>query len=247
MAPQTSERVPASRVAGVDGCKAGWVCITRDLRSGALSARVFENAAQLADQTPLPDFIGWDIPIGLCHDGTRRECDRAARRVLGSPRCTSVFNAPIRPALAARSPEEASRITADLCDGLRVSLQTFWIMAKVREVDELLAARPALQGRIREVHPEVCFWAWNHGYTMRSKKKSAAGKQQRSALAAAHFGATAIEQVRAQVGRTAAQLDDVLDAFAALWSAERIAKGIARTLPDDPPRDARGLRMEIVY
>ena len=60
MATQTSERVPAARVAGVDGCKSRWLCITRDLRSGAIGARLFDSAAELADQEPLPDVIGWD-------------------------------------------------------------------------------------------------------------------------------------------------------------------------------------------
>jgi predicted RNase H-like nuclease len=40
--------------------------------------------------------------------------------------------------------------------------------------------------------------------------------------------------------------DDILDAMAACWTAERIVSGEALCLPDDPPRDARGLRMEIL-
>jgi predicted RNase H-like nuclease len=40
--------------------------------------------------------------------------------------------------------------------------------------------------------------------------------------------------------------DDVLDALAACWSAERIHLGTAETLPiGSAPVDARGLRMEI--
>lgn len=37
--------------------------------------------------------------------------------------------------------------------------------------------------------------------------------------------------------------DDILDAFAALWTAERIFRGHARTLPDAVLRDSLGLRM----
>jgi predicted RNase H-like nuclease len=40
--------------------------------------------------------------------------------------------------------------------------------------------------------------------------------------------------------------DDLLDAFAACWSAERVLAGRARTLPAMPPMDEHGLRMEIV-
>ena len=39
--------------------------------------------------------------------------------------------------------------------------------------------------------------------------------------------------------------DDLLDACACAWSASRIAEGRAFAFPQNPPRDARGLRMEI--
>jgi predicted RNase H-like nuclease len=41
-------------------------------------------------------------------------------------------------------------------------------------------------------------------------------------------------------------LDDALDALACAWTAQRWAAGIARTLPDEPPRDNRGLSVRIV-
>jgi predicted RNase H-like nuclease len=41
--------------------------------------------------------------------------------------------------------------------------------------------------------------------------------------------------------------DDFLDACAALWTAERIYRGIAKRLPDESERDARGLDMAIWY
>ena len=247
MAAQTSERPPASRVAGVDGCKSRWLCIARDLRSGGIEAQLFESAAQLADQDPLPDVIGWDIPIGLVDDGTGRGCDRAARSVLRAPRASSVFAAPIRAALAAASRAQASEITARLCEGRRVAAQAFGIFAKVRELDALLEARPALRGRIREVHPEICFWAWNSGVPMRHYKKTEAGESERRDLVVRHFGEGVLEAVRKQLAPKRAPTDDILDAFAALWTAERIALGVARTLPEEPLLDARGLRMEIVY
>jgi predicted RNase H-like nuclease len=247
MAAQTSEQVPASRVAGVDGCKSRWLCIGRDLHTGGIEARLYESAAQLADQDPLPDVIGWDIPIGLAEDGSGRGCDSAARAVLRAPRASSVFTAPIRAALAARSQQEASQITAQRCDGRRVAAQAFGIYAKVREVDALLAARPSLRGRIREVHPEVCFWAWNGGVAIRASKKTVAGQRERLALVEAHFGAGSFTRVQRRLAPLRAPADDILDAFAALWTAERIASGVARTLPEQPRRDALGLRMEMVY
>ena len=40
--------------------------------------------------------------------------------------------------------------------------------------------------------------------------------------------------------------DDILDALVALWTAERIARGSAISIPAQPPLDAYGLRMEMV-
>ena len=40
--------------------------------------------------------------------------------------------------------------------------------------------------------------------------------------------------------------DDILDAFAALWTAERIKNGTSQTIPAEPPTDSYGLRMEMV-
>ena len=98
------------------------------------------------------------------------------------------------------------------------------------------------------MHPEVCFWAWNGGTPMRDSKKSEAGARERSRLVAPSLRRRRRStRVRAQLAPRRAPLDDILDAFAALWTAERIARGVACTLPEDPPRDARGLRMEIVY
>ena len=44
----------------------------------------------------------------------------------------------------------------------------------------------------------------------------------------------------------ACKADDIVDAFVALWTAERIACGTAISIPAKPPLDGYGLRMEMV-
>ena len=243
MAADSSER--SRRVAGVDGAGPGWLCIARDLGGGELCAQLFATARALAEQSPPPLVIAWDVPIGL---GERepRACDALARASLGPPRASSVFPAPLRPVLAARPHAEASRLRRAI-DGRGVSIQAFGIYPKVAEVDALLRATPALRARVYEVHPEVSFQAWNRGVAIRASKKTREGRAARLALVAAHFGANAFALVRAQWTKQTVADDDILDAFAALWTAERIAVGRARRLPADPPRDGLGLPMQIVY
>jgi predicted RNase H-like nuclease len=231
-------------VAGADGCKRGWFRAARETQTGELRFDTFAHASELLRAAPSPRVLGLDIPIGLPASG-RRACDEAARAVLGARRA-SVFDAPIRPALAAASREEASRITARCDGGRKVSAQAFGIYRKVHEVDLLLVTSGEARARIREVHPEVCFWAWNGEQAMRASKRTPAGLRQRKALAEKWLGAGTLTRARKCAGAGVAD-DDILDAIAALWTATRIAEGRARTLPERPPVDATGLRMEIVY
>jgi predicted RNase H-like nuclease len=62
-----------------------------------------------------------------------------------------------------------------------------------------------------------------------------------------HFGPAAYDAVRDRFPAKDVAHDDILDAFATLWSAERILRGESRSLPESPPTDEFGLRMEIVY
>jgi len=233
------------RAASADGCRAGWIGLSRipgETVSAWLCASADELVSQLEALEPQPDVLLIDMPIGLPQQGGR-SCDQAARERLGARR-SSIFPAPIRPVLAAGSWEEACAIREQL-EGKRMSKQSWNITAKVREVDALLQARPELRGWLREVHPELSF-STLAGAPLPHPKKTPSGKQLRQALIAATFGAGAYEAVRAQFRRTAVANDDILDAFAALWSAERLLNGLAAVLPTTPEHDATGLSMEIV-
>ena len=174
-----------TRLAGVDGCRGGWLCILKDTETGAVTAEVFGSARELFSQEPAPAVLTIDIPIGLPEEGSRR-CDAAAREVLG-PRSRSVFPAPIRPALAAVGRTEASRITREV-DGRGVSPYAWGIYPKVREVDAALREDAGLQAWVREVHPEVCFWALNSQEPMAHGKKKPEGRRERQELVEAQFG-----------------------------------------------------------
>src|SRR4029079_5896028 len=99
---------------------------------------------------------------------------------------------------------------------------------------------------VHEVHPEVSFCEMNAGQPLIHSKKTADGQRQRvSALKHAGFPKafmTPLDSLRS--GR-----DDFLDACAALWTAERIYRGIAKRLPsaEKPEHDERGLDMAIWF
>ncbi|MGO9021705.1 MAG: DUF429 domain-containing protein [Syntrophobacteraceae bacterium] len=229
-------------ICGVDGCRAGWIAVFKDLDAGNVFWNVFSTFAQLASKTPAPQIIAVDIPIGLPDRGPR-DCDLEARKKLGRRGC-SVFPAPIRDVLSATSYNEGCQIRFD-AEKKKVSRQAWGIVPKVREVDTLLRENPEFRSRIREVHPEVSFFYMNRHSPLPDSKKSAAGHAQRLNLLLSNFGTFVNSALQARKQPGCAK-DDILDAFAALWTAERIVRGTASRIPNLPRVDSFGLSMEIV-
>ena len=82
---------------------------------------------------------------------------------------------------------------------------------------------------------------------MKWAKRAPEGLAERVALAEAWLGAGILERARGGYLKKVLADDDIVDAIAALWTAQRIAAGVAKALPDSPPRDETGLPMQIVY
>jgi predicted RNase H-like nuclease len=228
-------------VAGADGCRAGWVVAERRVRSEEVVIRVVSCIAALLEGDARPAVLGIDVPIGLLDAAAPggRACDREARRLLGEPRARSVFSPPVRRTLTAKSYEDALRRNGSI----GISRQCYGILPKIREVDERMTR--SLQKRVVEVHPELVFYELNRRRALAESKKSPAGLQKRIRLLERAWGfrlSPIIEAHRsAQVAR-----DDIVDAMAVCWTAERVLEGKECRIPDRPPLDSRGLRMEIV-
>ena len=230
-------------IAGADGCRAGWV-VVQDSQSGlSLEWRVVPSLKALFSAPNAPGLLALDIPIGIPESGSR-VCDVQARRLLGSPRGRSVFPAPIRPMLTASTHTEASAIGRAV-EGRGLTIQAWGIVPKIQEVDEFVRTDPGIGDRVREVHPEVCFYFMGGRRPMAVGKKEAAGREERAALLRVHFG-EAVDRGLADVSRLGCAADDLLDAFAGLWTARRIQAGTAVCIPDSVERDSHGLRMEMV-
>lgn len=232
------------RIAGVDGCPGGWLCVVADGDKSVVNVVILSHIRELLKLRPRPDLVLIDMPIGLPDRGPR-ECDRQARRYLQRPRSSSVFSAPIRPMLQARSYPEACAMGARV-DGRKLTKQVWFLLPKIRELDWLVGSKATRPGWIREFHPEVSFWAWNGQKAMTHGKRSAVGRREREALVRSEF-AGGYAAARLQRAKGKYRLDDLLDAFAGLWTAGRVVSGRELVLPvGSPEYDSRGLRMEIV-
>jgi len=230
---------------GLDGCKQGWfyVCLERQtLEFGVVSA-----AADIVECGNPIDAICIDIPIGLHDSGSApRGCDVAARKVLGRGRASSVFNAPLRPALYAPDYPAANALNRKL-SGKGLSKQSYNIGSKIREVDELLLGEPKARDLIRETHPEVCFWALNGGQAVLASKKTDEGFETRMQLLEPHLrqSRSCVEDAMRAYPRKVVARDDIVDALVVALTASKINN--INTLPSKPEVDSKGLTMEIAY
>ena len=256
----THGRLPDRTVAGVDGCKAGWIAAIRPPGAApqvAAFARFEDLLAALSDDA----VIAVDMPIGLpAHVGPGgRGPERLVRAKLGA-RQSSVFSIPSRAAVFAET-EPFTTVEAWYAAHRRagivaratseppraISIQAFGIFGKIRELDEVLRSRPGLRERVIESHPEAAFWRLNGERAMQKPKKirgrvNPDGMTERKALLAARGIDRGFLDAAPPRGAGA---DDYLDAIAMMLVAERHALGQAAPLPDPPGRDPHGLPIAI--
>jgi predicted RNase H-like nuclease len=231
-------------LAGIDGCRLGWICIFEELPTRHLASKIFPTVDDLAKHIAQLDVVAIDVPIGLTDSGPRG-CDAAARKMLGPKRASSVFPAPIRAALGAATYDDACTRSFD-AQGKKLSKQAWAIYPKIRELDTLLRVQPELCGKVYEVHPEVSFCAWNAMEPIVEPKKSREGAAIRRQLIARHFGEAAFDTIRTRYKRKDVADDDIMDAVAALWTAERIASATHDSLPNQETKDSLGLPMRMI-
>jgi predicted RNase H-like nuclease len=222
-------------VAGVDGCRRGWVVVMLDEDgfSRAFTRASFGDVLTAVDGCSV---VGIDMPMGLVDEGAR-ECEQLARLALGA-RAGTIFAMPPRHVLEAVTHEEAlARCRALGVPG--VSAQGFALRGKVLEIE----SHAARAGVCRlEVHPELSFTTMA-GRAVLPRKRTWDGLWQRDDL----LRAQGIELPRSLPETTGAAPDDVLDAAAVAWTAQRYARGDAVSLPDPPQTGPRGEQIAIWY
>jgi predicted RNase H-like nuclease len=231
-------------LAGIDGCRAGWMVAFVRPSNGEVRLRVVPQFAAIATAPEAPAVIAVDMPIGLpAYIGPQgRGPERAVRALLGA-RQSSVFPVPSREAVYAATYLDACRVSLSTSDPPRsVQKQLFLIGPRIREIDVLLRTDAALAARVFEVHPELAFWRLNGERPLPLPKKVKPGLAlRRDLLIAAGYPPAILDAPPPQgAGR-----DDVLDALACAAIARRIHAGVARSFPETPERDEHGLPMAI--
>ncbi|MCA9791614.1 MAG: DUF429 domain-containing protein [Candidatus Eremiobacteraeota bacterium] len=213
------------RVAGVDGCRGGW------LVAGSGRVPELHLCATFAEVLELDyQWLAVDMPIGLPELGRPRRADGEARALLG-PRRASVFPAPPRPLLQAEHYDQVR--------GHGMSLQTFYLLPRIRELDAVM--NPDRQAFVKETHPELVFSRLAGGPLEFAKKKPAGLALRRQLLGMDE------EPWLERFGRRLVARDDILDSLVLLRAAQAQAEGDCRVVPAICELDSKGLKMEICY
>lgn len=244
-------------VAGVDGCAGKWLVATGGAGRPAHEARLAlaDDFADVLRRTADCAAVCLDMPIGLPEGEDFRTCDRLAQLRLArlgarvaNPH-SRVFAIPPRRVVEAKTPYPASRDMAVSLTGKGFSRQAFGVFPAILDVDR--AMTPELQRRVVETHPELCF-ARLAGRTLHSKKTALGALERADAL---NLDTASFAALLSGGEIKPAHAEDALDALACLDAAAHVARTAdmdapnARRLPGDrtPPRDAKGLRMEMWF
>ncbi len=220
-------------VLGVDAAGKVWVGV--ELADGRFArALTFKRLRDVA--LAAYEAVAIDIPLGLLDSGVR-EADELCRKRVGIRR-GSVFMTLPRRVLMEDSHEAATALHKHLT-GKGCSRQSYGLRTRIFEADELNDGSLPLF----EVHPELSFTMMAGGIPPAFSKNSWHGQHERIRR---------LESVGIVVPSDAGaagvvEADDILDAAAAAWSAQRIAAGVGRSLPDPPQPNDHGQRMAIWF
>jgi predicted RNase H-like nuclease len=241
-------------IAGVDGCKGGWlVALASGWPCPAPPRLVLcEDFRTVLDVTAGCAAVAVDMPIGFSDDTNERVCDKEARKHLtGKHSPTSrVFRMPPRGALCASSWKEFQKLQFAI-SGKRASKQVWAITPTLCELDHLI--NPRLQSYVVESHPELAFTRLTGNTLLPKHYGSGLGQRIAAFAVACPLALHALGKLP-----EGPKLDDALDALVLLSVAAHVAEvdvdaspELARRVPkvpfEDIPRDARGLRMGIWF
>lgn len=229
---------------GLDGCRGGWFAAW--IEAGSIEVARYDDIGAVWERHHDAATIYVDVPIGLPTDGSRA-CDETARSLLGL-RGRSVFPTPPRAVVDAYRDgvgyDRANEIARERT-GNGLQRQTWNIVPKIAEVDELLRDRPDASDRIVESHPELSFAALNDWFPIALSKRSDRGRRARLYVLENHLEAPtgAYDRAVERTLRKHVARDDIVDALALLS-----ATGHDRaTVPGEPPTDREGLPMRIAH
>ena len=120
----------------------------------------------------------------------------------------------------------------------------------IAELNELMLGNYTARAKTREAHRELCFWCLNGGRPMEHAKTRPEGIAERLGVLAEYLPwIRALCAGVSSESRRPIPVAVVVDSLAAALTAVASHPSLSslQSLPTEPQRDARGLRMEMIY
>jgi predicted RNase H-like nuclease len=234
---------------GIDGCRAGWVAAS--INNNKIHISIYKNIIKLWENFKKADLIFIDIPIGLV-DGHAKEkvrnCDSGARKLLGLKRGSSIFQTPSRETVRSFNYKDACKINKSIT-GRKISIQTWNIRKKIKEVDDFLSEIKKATIIIKESHPEICFYALSSNPMVFSKKNINGVFERKNILKKFIPDLDFIlDRTFAKYNQNQANINDFLDCLALAISAKLAFKsGNISKIPITEQIDSKSFIMQISY
>lgn len=232
-------------LAGVDGCKKGWLMIKH--QQDKYSYAVYENIFDLSNDNPDLERVFIDIPIGLSSKGFMRTIDSSIRKELPG-RSSTIFNPPCREALQVDNYEQAKEENKQI-EGKGISKQAFFISKKIKEVDDfLLQNKRSIE--FFESHPELCFKYLNPAKkVLLTRKSTPEGIEERMTILKQYDNTlpNLYEEILAKTKRSNVKKDDILDAICLCLANKLSGKHNYTLLKDENSTDLSGIEIKIAF
>ena len=228
------------KIAGIDGSKGGWVCVSG--YENNYKELKFEKLKKFSDiKSKNFSLVLVDIPVGLDIDLKKggRIVDNLARKELLTNK-SSIFNAPTRLVLDAKNYEEANKINKS--KGMGLSKQSWNLVKKIKEVDEYI--RNSNVTIIFESHPEIIFQIMKRDKITTKKKNDEGIIERRNLLEKNGFNKVFLEK-NLSARDSFYKKDDFIDACSLFWSANRAIAKTEVKIPNDIVLDSEGIIMQI--
>ena len=228
------------KIAGIDGSKGGWVCVSG--YENNYKELKFEKLKEFNDiKSKNFNLVLVDIPIGLDIDLKKggRIVDKLARKELLTNK-SSIFNAPSRLVLEATNYEEANKINKN--KGMGLSKQSWNLVKKIKEVDDFI--RNSNKTIIFESHPEIIFQVMKRDKVSTKKKNDEGIIERRNLLEKNGFNKVFLER-NLSAKDSFYKKDDFIDACSLFWSANRAIAKTEVKIPNDIVLDSEGIIMQI--
>lgn len=232
------------KIAGIDSCPLGWIVILHDSKD--FTFEVVNSIEELLQQHPDLQRLFIDIPIGLSSSTFTRTIESRLRKELGN-RSSTIFTPACRKAIYAADYDEARTINKEIL-GKSISIQSYNISKKIKEVDQFLKSKPkALE--VYESHPEICFKYLNSSEVIQTKKSTQEGFQQRFLLLQKHDSEfkKLYENITETFSKSKVKPDDILDAMVLCVANLKSKSSGIRFVEDENNKDEHGLFVKVAY